>query len=615
MPDFFEVIKARIKDDAPILIDRMMRSPHREIVFVLPKNSVLGLNLESLDLINQEAKSIGKNIFFVSTNPQIQEFAGKIGVTSYENLNDIEFSQNGQDEREEIAPENPMRNELKKKLEVYPPQHFQNTEYRPLDIMPPASHYQVAQHEEPTSEPEAPPEVVVPEGRGDAENPQKQYYDNFEKNLELFYRGDETNPEGNQNIQDQYRVEPRVEVASQRLSYLENRRNSRVPFSNFSKIIGTLIFLVIIAAAGALYLILPRANVDLVIARDSINTVIPITVSKNALAPQIIGSVIPGQYFIASKVGSKSFILNKSASGPVSANAQGTIRIYNAYSASPQRLVAQTRFETKDGKVYRTPSAVIIPGAKLKNGALTPSTVDIQVVSDLPGEAYNIGPSYFTIPGFKSSPKYAGFYARSFSNITGGKTGASLVLTQGDIDKAQEELKSELIDSLKSSTSAKLDQDFRLIDGATQVKIDSFKSSARAGSKVDSFILTMKVTWQALVFKESDLKTMVEKNLAVKFPSFDSSKFDLNIVYPKPEIDWRKGEMNLAIAINKTVTSSLDPNALKQELAGKDQSEIRSVISQKSFIESATINLWPFWVKRAPDNPDKIDIKINDSQP
>jgi len=60
MPEGFEIIRARTKDDAAILIDRLMRSKYPEVVLVLPKNSILAADLNSIKILKEEAESIGK---------------------------------------------------------------------------------------------------------------------------------------------------------------------------------------------------------------------------------------------------------------------------------------------------------------------------------------------------------------------------------------------------------------------------------------------------------------------------------------------------------------------------------------------------------------------------
>ncbi|MEK7178038.1 MAG: hypothetical protein AAB721_00015, partial [Patescibacteria group bacterium] len=78
MSEGFEIIRARTKDNVAILIDRLMRSKQPEVVLVLPKNSILEADLNSLKILKEEAESIGKNLSISTENNEIKIFAEKI---------------------------------------------------------------------------------------------------------------------------------------------------------------------------------------------------------------------------------------------------------------------------------------------------------------------------------------------------------------------------------------------------------------------------------------------------------------------------------------------------------------------------------------------------------
>jgi len=313
---------------------------------------------------------------------------------------------------------------------------------------------------------------------------------------------------------------------------------------------------------------------------------------------------IPGQYFSLSKSGSK-IINTQDVKKETLLKSGGTIFIYNAYSSAPQKLVAQTRFETKEGKIFRIQNAIIVPGAKMVAGKLTPSSIKAEVMADAFGEEYNIGPSYFTIPGFKESPKYAGFYAKSVEPMIGKKINTE-EFSKDELEKAKKELQNELAEELKNETLSTLkdSSDLKIIDGASNVRIDELQFLPPK--------IIMKITWQTMLFREKDLKFLVENFISSKYQGLDNLNFNDIIQYPKAsKVDFKKGELFFTLDIDKENPLSVDLNALKKELSGRDENEIRSLISEKSFISSATISLWPFWVKHAPGNLNKIEIILD----
>ena len=185
-----------------------------------------------------------------------------------------------------------------------------------------------------------------------------------------------------------------------------NKDNSSVikpkRYFSYNRAIMAIIILGGISFTAAMYLVLPEANIKISINKMPLKASIPVAVSKNINSSNLASGIIPGQYFSLNKSGSKIFTV-EGENKEVISKASGYIEIYNAYGAASQKLVAQTRFETKEGKIFRIQNSIIVPGAKMISGSLTPSSIRAKVVADSAGEEYNIGSSYFTIPGFKGS--------------------------------------------------------------------------------------------------------------------------------------------------------------------------------------------------------------------
>ncbi|KKQ91340.1 MAG: hypothetical protein UT16_C0017G0005 [Candidatus Azambacteria bacterium GW2011_GWA2_39_10] len=164
-------------------------------------------------------------------------------------------------------------------------------------------------------------------------------------------------------------------------------------------------------------------------------------------------------------------------------------------------------------------------------------------------------------------------------------------------DKLAQELKTDILNTLK-------DSDLQLVDGASAVKVDDYKINAN--------VLSMKVTWQALFFKEKDLITMINYFVSNHYPDLKNFTFNDNIAYPKASrVDFKKGELFFTFNIDKNNALPADLEVLKKELAGRDEAGMRTIITGRTYINSAAISLWPFWVSHAPINLKKINITID----
>ncbi|MEK9170866.1 MAG: hypothetical protein AAB789_00930 [Patescibacteria group bacterium] len=541
MSEGFEIIRARTKDDTAVLIDRLMKSKHIDVVLVLPKNSILAADLNSLKILKEEAESVGKNLFLSTENNEIKTFAEKIQLLIYNSA---------PPKKEEINFSKPAKKELK----------------RMLDIVPPSAPviYEITN------------EDIASELNKNNDNDSK-----LEKNLEDFYN------------------EPKSK-SDNKFPAIGSKK-----LISFNRIVASFVGMGVLFLATAMYLILPKANIRISLKEVPIKVAIPVAISKNISLPNLANGIIPGQYFLLSKSGSKIIKASKTSdeSGNLPLKTGGLIYIYNAYSTAPQKLVAQTRFETKDGKIFRIQNPIIVPVAKMSGTKLIPSSIKAEVISDEVGEEYQIGPSYFTIPGFKESPKYAGFYAKSTELMIPERNNPTI--SNQEIEKTKKNLEDELASELKNDTLTTFkDSDFKLIDGASTVKIDNFKADSQA--------ISMKIIWQAIFFKEKDFKALVDYSVSNKYPDLKNFDFENNITYPQvTRSDFKKGEIFFTFELDKANAFTADLTGLKKELAGLDENGMRNIISNKNFINSATISLWPFWVKQAPGSPDKINIILD----
>ena len=119
--------------------------------------------------------------------------------------------------------------------------------------------------------------------------------------------------------------------------------------------------------------------------------------------------------------------LNAEESGLVTATgissggqkASGKVTVYNNYGSAPQKLITNTRFQTKDGKVYRIKGAISVPGMGM---------TEAMVYADQAGEEYNIGPSDFTLPGLKGGARFEKVFAKSKTAMSGGSSGNARII-------------------------------------------------------------------------------------------------------------------------------------------------------------------------------------------
>ncbi len=288
--------------------------------------------------------------------------------------------------------------------------------------------------------------------------------------------------------------------------------------------------------------------------------------------------------------------------------ASGTIVLYNNFSSAPQRLIKNTRFESPTGHIYRINQSLTIPGQKTENGKTIPGSVEAEVFADAAGAEYNAALSDFTIPGFKSDPKrYAGFYARSKTALSGGFEGTVKTASDAALASARETLKRSLQAGLAKDAKAKVPADFVLFDGAV-----SFSSTESTPTeKNGSLTIRETVTADAYLFKRSLIASAIAK------PSLGADAF---VVIPNLEtlhFAWSEApvpsssDSGIRFTLTGTADAVLqyDAGALRTALLGKQKSDLATILSSFPTIEKVDVILHPFWSGSFSTNRERLIIK------
>ncbi len=390
------------------------------------------------------------------------------------------------------------------------------------------------------------------------------------------------------------------------------------PFSVFKKITTTrywfakLSFSALILAFFLLTFVF--SQVEIVIWPESkiVNLKETVTIDPEIGQINLENKLVPGELWKKETVISQEF----SATGKVlkKEKARGVIRVYNTYSNSPQILVANTRFVSNDGKLFRSTKRVVIPGGKEEGGEFVPGFLDVEVVAAEPGPEYNIGPSTFSIPGFAGTPKYTAFYGKSFEPMEGGFIGEVSQVTENDIKNAKdiliERAKKEGEESLKKEIESNRDY-ILLKDGIYQEVIEA-TPSVKVGQTVEKFEFRVKVESSTIVFKRSDLEKFA-KEFIKRNTSPESKKFSpkiLRISYYPESIEIKEKKIILNLEFFGKIYNDVEEISFKKALAGKSVKEAEMSLKESPHVAKAQLKLFPFWLRKIPESEKKIRINF-----
>lgn len=339
-----------------------------------------------------------------------------------------------------------------------------------------------------------------------------------------------------------------------------------------------------------------------------------ILIDKNIAEANYSQKVIPGNLFIFPENDEKEF--KSTGQGKDEQRAKGIITIINNFSSAPQILVASTRFEAPDGKIFRLDSRIVIPGATMKNGKLEPSSIDVNVTADKPGPEYNIlacnDNCKFTIPGLKGTSKFDGFYGISNKPMIGGSLGSVPMVTTEDLKKAEDTIIENIKNKINEDFKNKIPNNLKIIDGAKSgIKIVKISSNVLAGDLRQNFTVTADGEIRAIAFREQDLVGFIRNQFDVKKPEKYDYCGDPSIEYKDIKPDFEKGTLKLIISVKQTICYHLSQDEIKKNIVGKNQKELEIILKSVDGIEKIKVNLFPFWIKKVPSNFNKIKIFID----
>ncbi len=293
----------------------------------------------------------------------------------------------------------------------------------------------------------------------------------------------------------------------------------------------------------------------------------------------------------------------------VNDSAQGTIIISNAQPKA-QTLIANTRFESPDGLIFRIHSAVTIPAET----AAGPGTISVTVYADQPGVAYNIAPTTFTVPGLKNDKEYTLVTAKSTSAMFGGFSGTRAAVSSTTDLMHQSSLQTQLAQKLSADVTSKIPSGDVVVPGATMTTYQALPDTATTTSSV---VITEQGTMTAVAFPLSNLAQAVAYKVAGTYSGQPVTLASVNTLSLSPTATSTSfsnalsgGPFLFSLSGTATVIWQVDSSKIASAVAGKTRDSAQNILSSFPEIASATLILRPFWDPTFPQDPSKIHIVV-----
>ncbi len=556
-----ENIYVELNDSVSDVVEKIINSSNETVILIVPENARISESILNFRLIKREADAANKKIYINSDAEEVLLMAKESGIKIAE-LSQI------------------SRPSIKNKIligDIRPPQTNKISKSKKMT----ESVFDGVEMQEESKNKTKPDEEI---------NPPK------EKKFFTDYFDKETFSE--------------IEISEKELRKARKKEHKKIHFGKGVWI--TLGIILLFFIASYLFInFLAKAEVDIISKKYEWEEQLPVLATSNIQEVDYNNFQIPLFYFESSRTITQKFPATEIKN--IEAKAKGTIRIYNAYSSSPQALVATTRFMAPDGKIFRLVNKVVVPGAKIENGKIVPSYIDAEVIADQPGESYNIGPTRFTIPGFQGTPRYEKFYGESLKPMIGGYIGQTKVVGQTDIANAKKKIADIAYVSLNEELQTKLPAGSIVLDDAKQLIVVSATTSPSLGEKAEEFEMTAKVVLKVLAFQESDVKHLFTA-VAIKDDTSLSEKelFSYRFEYGVPRVDFSDRKLlSFPVLANLVFRDPVDVNQFRDQLVGKSTKELEKLFEQYKNIENINIDIWPKFLEFLPLNSARIKISLD----
>lgn len=278
----------------------------------------------------------------------------------------------------------------------------------------------------------------------------------------------------------------------------------------------------------------------------------------------------------------------------------GKVTIINNRSEA-QSLVKTTRLLTAEGVLLHLADRVNVPAK---------GTAEVGVYADDTTTFTELGPTKFTIPGLSESLQKL-VYAENKATLK--SVGSSVKVVKAvDMARTKDKLTEELYNDAIAQFSTQLpNKNYTTIVVAKEVVADG--ASVEIDKEVDEFTVDLKLKVTLIGLDQNSIIELAGDRLKSIIPetqdllSVDLSKF----TYKVQNYDATAKTANIKVHIEGNSVIREDHEIFsKEKLSSLSPKGVELYLSNFDEVESVTVELKPFWVKKVPKLKDHIMIIV-----
>jgi len=619
----YQIIYIDIDEEITSVIDKLRKVKTTEVFLAIPKRALILQSIMSLKLLFREAEKTQKRMIVVTQDPQEQKTVEKAGIETRSSLEGLDTDG---EMRESVVPKIQEETFADKKAAAR-----KKMQRESLEEIGSNDFYDITGGNKFSDKNE------LLSSNKPEEKPRRMMDEILrEKNIERDWAEVKKNslPAGQagmpvaQTVTGSQNFERTAEKEAIMKSFFEPKKYEaeeiikpkavspkQIPVSGkLKKAVFVLFFSGLLVACGAAaYLFLPKAEVKVATKNQSMGKDLNLSGDSKLTEINIQDSVIPAR--LVEKEATYTFSYLVTGKGTTAGKkSKGVVVIYNEFSSASQSLVATTRLETPDKKIFRLTKGVTVPGTNEVSGKVVPGAIEAEVMADASGEEHNIDSTTFTIPGFAGSPKFEKFSAKSTAKMMGGSAtsqGSGVAsLTQTDIAMAKSKAEAEAKTKIKADLKNEIPIGEYFSESVTEETVLESGALSKARDAVAEFQYRVKIKAQTMVFSEVDVKKMFLS--AFKIPDNTENQNNVSLDYGAVSGDFGSEKMNIKVHGKSNIGVELDVEKFKKDLAGKSGFEIEELVKGYPQIAEIEIIITPaFLFDKVPQMTRRIEVVVN----
>lgn len=576
-----DVIYIDIDDEITSIIDKILSAKERIVAVVLPKRAAMLQSTVNMKLLKKAATDAKKQIVLITTETGLLPLAGAVGLHVAKNL-----------ESKPAIPivDSPQESELDELLSVEDGKASdEDFDAKSSAQMP------VGDLADMPKDPDA------------ASASKKAKPELTPRPIPRSHQPDDT-----------IELDNAAAAAIPEASKEKQAKNKKLKVPDFNKfrlrlILGVVLLVILIVGWILADIILPKATIDISTKTSDVNSNLTLNLNTTSSTVNPTSLTLPALLQQTQKTASQQVPTTGQKNEGTPATGQVTLTNCSE-SGSAITIPAGTGLSTSAGLTFVTQSAASLSTSAFdSHGNCKPingiSSTTLSVTAQNPGSAYNIPASSFTVSGFSDVE------ANSSQAMSGGTDNIVQIVSQTDINNAQQKISLPSNDTIKSALESSLQQaGWYAIPATFNAGSPSTSTSASVGAQASTVTITETATYTMFGVHQNDLQTVVNNNVngqintskqAIQNSGVNQASFTL--------LTQSNTTAQLTMLSSSIVGPNLSVASLKNQVAGKKAGDVQSIIGSDPGVTSVSVHFSPFWVSSTPNNVNKIVIVFKKS--